>query len=153
MRAKTLAEKFWYCAKKQRGCWIWSGETNARSGYGQFRMRRKHIYAHRASWELANGPIPAGVFVLHHCDIRACVNPEHLFLGSHRDNMRDAASKGKFIGRNHVRGELHPMAKLTWPGVRFIRSSDAPSIILSKQLGVSRDTVNLIRANKIWTKT
>jgi hypothetical protein len=74
-----------------RGCWEWMGFIRP-SGYGQVHQNK---LAHRVSWELHNGPIPNGVLVLHKCDNKSCVNPDHLFLGSHRDNTQDMMSKGR----------------------------------------------------------
>ncbi len=76
-------------------CWLWKSQTQP-NGYGMFRVGPRTsspLYAHRVAWELAYGPIPAGQSVLHRCDQRNCVNPAHLFLGTHTDNMRDASAK------------------------------------------------------------
>lgn len=86
--------RFWRNVKKTDTCWLWTG-TFAAHGYGQVRRGPARYMAHRASWELNVGPIPAGLHVLHHCDNPPCVNPAHLFLGTHSDNMRDAVKKGR----------------------------------------------------------
>lgn len=79
------------------GCWLWN-RSHASSGYGDFRMNGKHYLAHRASYEAFIGPIPVGMWVLHKCDVRSCVNPEHLFLGTNQDNIADSVRKGRRKG-------------------------------------------------------
>jgi hypothetical protein len=83
----------------ESGCWIWMGPTNP-YGYGRMFIREigRHISMHRLAWQIANGPIPPKLFVCHRCDIPACVNPSHLFLGTHRDNMLDCMRKGRHPG-------------------------------------------------------
>lgn len=81
-------------------CWLWKGEIN-KTGYGVssagFRYGSNHILAHRLAWKLFKGPITTGRFICHKCDIPHCVNPYHLFSGTHTDNMRDCASKGRLF--------------------------------------------------------
>lgn len=74
----------------ESGCHLWTGAQNV-WGYGRHKVKGVTYSAHRTAWELANGPIPAGLFVLHHCDNRGCVNPAHLYVGTQRDNMRDVS--------------------------------------------------------------
>lgn len=91
------------------GCWLWSGVRNGERGYGRFDSAPRsglHERAHRASYELFVGPIPDDLLVLHTCDVRICVNPDHLFLGTQKQNMQDCIDKGR-----------HPFSQ-SIPGVR-----------------------------------
>jgi hypothetical protein len=74
-------------------CWLW--KAGLRQGYGSFKINKKTISAHRFSYQIHKGEIPEGVFVCHSCDIRNCVNPNHLFLGSPKDNWKDGFDKGR----------------------------------------------------------
>ena len=91
------------------GCHLWT--AGARHGYGDIAVRGKHIKAHRMAWEIANGPIPDGLWVLHDCpagDNPSCCNPAHLWLGTHADNMADMAAKGRYVlPKARASGERH----------------------------------------------
>lgn len=149
----TLAKRFWTKVGKTGWCWLWRGAT--RNGYGVLHgpLSRHHvIYAHRLSWELANGPIADGLFVLHRCDIRPCVNPAHLFLGTQADNLRDAGHKGRIPG-SRLKGATNPNAKLTDDDVRAIRAGreqGATLLTLAHQFHVSRSAICDITRRNVW---
>jgi hypothetical protein len=111
------------------GCIEW--QRSVTSGYGQISIDGRPMRAHRIAYELAYGPIPQGKFVCHRCDNPKCINSEHLFLGSNRDNMHDAKTKNRI--RN---GEKHPGAKLTDAQVRHIRNRRAAGV---KYIDIARE--------------
>ena len=115
----SVSERFWAKVDKSGECWLWKASKNLH-GYGQLMIARKPLGAHRVAWELANGPIPAGMCVCHRCDTPACVRPDHLFLGTHTDNMRDMFSK-KRRKTAPTRGELNGNSRLTRQQAEEIR--------------------------------
>ena len=157
--ARTVLERFEarYTPEPTSGCWLWLGAlSGSRYGYGQFRTgkgaQRVGTTAHRASWELFRGPIPEGLFVCHHCDTPGCVNPSHLFLGTHQQNMDDARRKGRPIGGigPRVRGVGHHNAKLTEPQVLAIRSDGRGGHDIAATYGISQSTVWNIKQRHTW---
>lgn len=94
-----LVDRFWPKVRKSDGCWLWTGAIDT-TGYGVINGGpNRKLYAHRVSAEIAFGPAEPGRDTMHSCDVRACVNPDHLSYGTRRDNVRDAREKGKLRGR------------------------------------------------------
>jgi hypothetical protein len=131
------------------GCWIWQKST-LRNGYGQFRKKQKHYYAHRASYEVFKGPIRDGLFVCHTCDVRACVNPDHLWLGTTTDNIRDAWSKGRMKPIPVTKGEEQYAAKLTEDNVRDILTKRLTTYEFADLYGVSPANISHIWTGRNW---
>lgn len=102
MHEKTPEDRFWGNTHKTDNCWLWKGSTRGRHPlmYGILWDGNKHLGAHRFSYEIHNGPIPLDYSVCHTCDNPLCVNPSHLFLGTHTDNMRDKLAKNRCGQKN-----------------------------------------------------
>jgi hypothetical protein len=124
---------------RKNGCWIW--KASRRGKYGCFSYKSKAIDAHRWSYLRWNGHIPEGMFVCHKCDNPLCVNPEHLFLGTHEENMKDASRKGRLNQR-----------KLTERQVFNIRMSNLSNQQLARKYGVWDSTIRRIRKYETWNK-
>lgn len=107
-----IADRFWSKVEKSDGCWLFKG-CIGHEGYGSFAYgdgpQRKQFQAHRFAWILTNGSIPGDKLLLHHCDVRDCVNPDHLYLGTRVDNIQDAIKRGRYHHR------YTPVEKLLWP--------------------------------------
>jgi len=149
MKSRPIRERFnekW--TPDENGCWIW---TSARTptGYGSIWVG-SNARAHRVSWELHRGPIPVGLHVLHRCDVPLCVRPEHLFLGTHNENMADMVAKGRYVV---MRGATNGMAKLTADDVRAIRRRwpGETYLALGRAFGVTKATVGSIIRGRTWT--
>lgn len=154
MPAPNSTADFWRQVDKSGECWNWIGAYPGGAGgrrYGRFGYGGRKVAAHRFSYELANGPVPAGMHVLHRCDNTRCVNPSHLFLGSHTDNMRDMFGKGR---RRILKGADQGRAKLTDSAVRSIRAEyaqGARQTALAAQHHVDQTTISKIVLRKAWT--
>src|SRR5439155_1747305 len=116
---------------------LWTGAKSSQ-GYGQIRDKKKTYFAHIISYKWVFGDIPPGLEVCHKCDVRACINPEHLFLGTHRENMLDASAKHRMDGNGNQWGETHHLAKLTEKDVLAIRANTTGSnAALAARYGIS----------------
>jgi hypothetical protein len=151
MRKRPVQERFWEKVHKSTDpsdCWTWLAGRN-HWGYGTFGINRHSFLAHRVAWEMKNGPIPLGVCVLHRCDNRPCLNPDHLFLGTQTENVRDMDEKGR---RKPPRGERNASSRL--------KASDIPEIRLlygklsgpktGERFGVSSSTIYKVWHGEKW---
>lgn len=128
------------------GCRLWQGATNKKdNGYGVLNVDGRVRYAHRLAWEEVNGPVPAGSHVCHKCDVRTCINPDHMFLGTHADNMADKVAKGR-----QSKGEEHYASRLTEDDVREIRAAVSTIEKIGERYGVSPQAISGIRCGKKW---
>ena len=149
IQGATSEERFWHKVKKTDGCWEWLAHKD-KDGYGNFKVKGKTVSAHRFSYELHTGEIPQGLFVLHKCDNPSCVNPDHLFLGTHQDNMNDMVNKDR---SDH--GEKVNTAKLSEMKVREIvkRFKDGlRNVDIAREYGVTRQNVRSIRLGRTWKR-
>lgn len=130
-------------------CIIFEGDKSHPDGYGRLWINGRKIYAHRLAWIKSNGIIPNNLFVLHKCDNPPCINVEHLFLGTNKDNMRDCVNKGR-----STKGTRNGQAKLTQSQVDRIRDlyeyDDMTQQEIANEFNISNQQVNLIINNKRW---
>ena len=143
---QSLAERFWGMVEVRNldDCWLWTKYCDAK-GYGRFRIGDSMQRSHRVSWTLCNGPILDGLHVLHQCDTPACVNPNHLYLGTNDDNTRDRCTRGR-----HRRGERVLHAKLTEEAVRHIRRKELRVSQYARLYGTSQPTITNIQLGNKW---
>jgi hypothetical protein len=146
--ATPLADRFWSKVKKDSGlywdgseCWLWIAYRGG-GGYGRINDRGRCIYAHRVAYELAHGPIPATLQVLHHCDTPACVRPEHLFVGDWLLNAQDRARKGRWPA-TLTAASVQEIRRL-WAAGKHSQSS------LAAQFGVQIPAISRLVTGKTW---
>ena len=163
MHPQSTHARFWSKVDKSGECWIWTAALNG-AGYGVFRLKDHNSLAHRFAYECLVGPIPAGMQVCHHCDNPPCVRPEHLFVGTHQDNMADMHAKGRRSYEGQVwpqptyerraRGERQGKAILTEQQVREIRAVYHPRVftrpMLAERYHVSVATIKQILSGRSW---
>ena len=133
-------------SEQSQECWIWTGANNGK-GYGQVTFDGKRQLAHRVIWQVFRGEIPEGKFVCHTCDTPACVNPDHLFLGTNADNIKDSYNKG----RSNQQGEHNGNRKLTSEQVSEIRASSESCRVLARRFGIGKSQVSNIKTGVKWT--
>ena len=140
----TPEKRFWKYVEKTDGCWFWVGYRDP-DGYGRFTVNHRFIRANRYSLELHKGPIPEGLFACHHCDTPACVNPEHLYAGTAKENALDMAKRGR---------RATPTAKITKETADQIRAEyalgDTSYSILSEKYGLVKSSIGDIIQRKSW---
>ncbi len=131
------------------GCWLWQGTQFKGTGYGQVTYNRKVVSAHRLSLHVFKAfDLKSKSLVLHRCDVKQCINPEHLYLGNHLDNARDAIERGR-----QPMGSRHWNARLNEDKVRKIFKllrEGVPPIEIAHKFGVEKSTINLIKRRQTW---
>lgn len=159
MKPYSILERFEdkYIPEPNSGCWLWIGAVNKKTDYGQFAMKRmpedtrmESTPAHRASWMIFRGPIPSGLEVCHSCDIPSCVNPGHLWLGTHAQNMADCAHKKRIVC-NPLRGSQAANAKLTDEQVREIKTKQLSRCAYATKFNVAPTYINNIQSGRVWS--
>ena len=153
MKSRDPIERFWSHVDKGKNCWEWTAAK--KNGYGLFGRKvpgtviMKGVYAHRHSWEIQNGPIPKGLCVLHKCDNRPCVRPDHLFIGTKADNTADMVAKGR-DRQPRLKGSAQSGSKLTEANVLAIRASTESQPAEARKYGVSQVLISRIRLKRAW---
>lgn len=148
MNRKPIEQRFWEKVQKgpnENDCWIWTAAKRGQNlDYGVLKVSVEEgdVAAHKFSYELHNGPVPEGMLVCHTCDNPPCVNPAHLFTGTHRDNAIDREKKH--------RSSKHGLQKLDDKSAKEIKYSTLSQCKLSKIYGVSRATIASIQKGKTW---
>lgn len=138
-----------YIPEPNSGCWLWLGALHE-GGYGEFREKNagaKRVRAHVFSYKLHKGEIPEGKFVLHTCDVRCCVNPDHLYAGTKKENTADCIRRGRFQN-----GEKHANTVLVRAQVISIRSDNRVQRVIAKEYGVTQGTISNIKIGKTWSQ-
>ena len=145
-KKKSFHERFWGRVEPitESGCMIWMGHVG-HAGYGHIGINHKVKRAHRVAWEEVNGPIPEGMHLCHRCDVPCCVNPDHMFIGTHSDNMADMYKKGR-----SAFGEKHGNSKVTESQVIEILSDSRKYNDICADYGITLGTLSAIKNRKTW---
>jgi hypothetical protein len=134
------------------GCWLWAGHIN-QQGYGRVYIDGKPVTTHRRAFLEVHGEIPAGKGVLHRCDVRACIRPDHLYAGTQDDNVRDMVERGRINRWNGRRASgANPNAKLTQESADAIRASGERNHVLAGRYGVCVKTISNLRNGRGWAQ-
>ena len=144
MASGTALERFHNLYSLVNDCWEWKSKANR---YGKLKINGKQVAAHRFSYLTFKGEIPKGLNVCHKCDNTHCVNPNHLFVGTQKDNHDDMVNKGR---RASFAGEKNPKAKLTKEAAAEIKLSSGSYRNIAKKYCVSHATVYQIKKERIW---
>jgi len=146
----TVLERFMekFTVKPETGCWLWTAACNP-DGYGNFYINGSTIGAHRVSYEIHIGEIPRGIHVLHTCDVTNCVQPGHLYLGTHAYNMADMARRDRAHASRNA-GCKNASARLGPGDVLSICDSSKKGIDLAEDYGISGSLVSMIKSKKVW---
>jgi hypothetical protein len=150
MRGLSTKERFYskFNVNEDNGCWEWIANKLPK-GYGRFKENDTSKVAHRVSYEMHIGHIKEGMIICHHCDNPPCVNPFHLFMGTHKDNVIDKKSKGR-----DIIGEKNGRSKLTEkdiPVIRRLLASKIRQVDIAKQFGLANRTISAINTGHTWT--
>jgi hypothetical protein len=147
----TPAMRFWGKVKRaENGCWLWQGAVNT-TGYGMANWTRsKNLVAHRLAWELLRGQPPAGLRALHKCDTPRCVNPDHIFWGTQKDNSADAMAKGRTTLGKQPKQRLIDAQKVR--EIRALKAAGAKGVELAKKFGIHPNSISSILTGRTWSR-
>lgn len=151
-----ITRRFWMCVTKEfdeTKCWFWTGKI-LYNGYGSFSIGKSNCMAHRVAWELTHGRIPYDRVIAHHCDVRNCVRPSHLFVATQKENIADMLNKGRWTVTNRARGERAGRAVLTELQAKEIlyrvvtTKITAPELVL--EYGITYAAMHALLSGKSW---
>lgn len=153
-------QRFWSKVSKTDSCWLWTGERS-QFGHGRFLYNSVRVGAHRFSYETFVGPIPDGMFVCHKCDVPQCVNPEHLFVGTQKENIQDCVRKGRWVQAKLKAQHPEWCARGEQAGNSALKTEQALTAlsmllcgvtlkIVGETFGITQATASQIRSGKTW---